>query len=162
VYHFDSKAAVAEYARQSGVPSAFFMPGLYMSGFTPQGGQLQHRDGSWIITLPSPGSSPAPLYATEDTGKYVKAMVLNKEHWLGKNFLGATKYYTFDEMIEGFKKVFPEAGKGAKFQQVPPEMFQGFLQQNGLPEFAAEELKENFELFGGVGYVSSPLLDHVA
>lgn len=30
VYHFDSKAKIAEYAKNSGVPTTQFMPGFYM------------------------------------------------------------------------------------------------------------------------------------
>jgi uncharacterized protein YbjT (DUF2867 family) len=30
VYHFDSKAKIGEYAKASGVPTTFFMPGFYM------------------------------------------------------------------------------------------------------------------------------------
>jgi hypothetical protein len=30
VYHFDSKARIGEYAKASGVPTTFFMPGFYM------------------------------------------------------------------------------------------------------------------------------------
>jgi hypothetical protein len=156
VHHFDSKAAVEAYARESGVPSVFFLPGLYMSGFTPAGGALRQLppDNAWTIALPSSGAALAPMYWTGDTGKYVKAIVLNKDQLLGKRFLGASKYYPLEGLIEAFKKVYPEAGKTAVYKQLPPDVYQGILQQNGLPEFAARELKENMMLFDDVGYVS--------
>jgi hypothetical protein len=128
-----------------------------MSGFTPEGGSLRPAppDNAWTIGLPCPATSPAPMYTTEDTGKYVKAIVLNKDKLMGKRFLGATKYYTFQQLVDAFKSVFPEAGKTAVFKQLPPDVYKGILQQAGLPEFAANELKENFMLFGDVGYVST-------
>lgn len=30
VYHFDSKARIADYAKSSGVPTTYFLPGFYM------------------------------------------------------------------------------------------------------------------------------------
>lgn len=30
VYHFNSKARIADYARSSGVPTTYFLPGVYM------------------------------------------------------------------------------------------------------------------------------------
>ena len=144
------------YAREQGVPAVFFQPGMYMSGFTPAGGSLMQLppDNTWTVALPVPANSPTPLYDPADTGKCIKAIVLNKDKLLGKRFLGATKYYTFQGVVDAFKSVFPEAGKTAVFKQLPPDVYKGILQQHGLPEFAANELKENFLLCGDVGYVS--------
>lgn len=30
VYHFDAKARIGDYAKSSGVPTTFFLPGFYM------------------------------------------------------------------------------------------------------------------------------------
>ncbi|KAK6820598.1 NMRAL1 protein [Apiospora arundinis] len=109
VYHFDSKATVEEYIRELGIPAAFFMPGFYMSNL-PGGNFRKSSDGdnaSWTLGLPFPGQTRIPMYHPGDTGKYIKAMVLNRDAVLGKRFLAATAYMTADDIVADFQKLFP-------------------------------------------------------
>lgn len=158
VYHFDSKAEVEEYARASGVPSTFFHAGFYMSN-VPSMMMRPGADGAWTFAMPIPEEAPVPVYDTEDTGKYIKAAILNREAALGKQILGATEYMTLGEMVDAFKKVFPEAGKTARYEQVTDEAHRGVLLQSGMPEFVVEDLMENFEMFRRFGYYFGEGLD---
>jgi len=98
-------------------------------------------NNDWTLGLPIPTSSKIPLLDTaDDTGKFVKGILVNREKALGKRIYGATDYYTMDEIIEAFKEDFPEAGKTAKAVSLPHEVFKGALAKNGLPAEAAEEL----------------------
>ncbi|KAF4878635.1 hypothetical protein K4K49_003657 [Colletotrichum sp. SAR 10_70] len=160
VYHFDSKAAVEEYIRTLSLPSTFFLPGLYMSNFP--GGMFRQTppDNAWAVNLPIPASAPIPLFDTvADTGKFVKGIVLNRDKVLGKRVLGATAYVTAGETVEVFKKVYPEAGKTAKYNQLTHDQFRGALKGQGMPDFVAEEMLQNMRLLDEFGYYGGEKLD---
>lgn len=92
------------------------------------------------------------LWAEEDTGKFVKGILMNRESLLGKRVLAADRYYSAEEMVQIFSDVKPEAGKGAQAVTLTPEVYEGILMNKGLPEFAAKELSENFEMLAQCGY----------
>ncbi|WYZ44353.1 hypothetical protein EsH8_VII_000789 [Colletotrichum jinshuiense] len=160
VYHFDSKAAVEEYIRTTSLPATFFLPGLYMSNLP--GGMFRQTppDNAWCLNLPIPASSPIPFFdATADTGKYVKGIVLNREKVLGKRVLASSGYTTAGEAVEVFKKVYPEAGKTARFNQLSHDQFRGALTGQGMPGFVAEEMLQNMRLLDEFGYYGGEKLD---
>ena len=99
------------------------------------------------------------MYYPPDTGKYVKAAILNRDLTLGKKILGATTYMTGDEIVEAFKKVYPEAGKTASYYEVPDQQFKDAITGMGMPEFAATELLENMKLMYDFGYYGGDSLD---
>jgi len=160
VYHFDSKAEVEDYARSVGIPATFFLPGFYMSNMP--GGMLRadpSKDNAWTFSLPVPATAPIPVFDTDDTGKYVKAAVLRRDEVLGKRVLGATAYLTGAQIVEDFKKVFPEAGKTASYNQLSESDYKAALTGNGMPEFIAQELFENMLLLDQFGYYGGESLD---
>jgi uncharacterized protein YbjT (DUF2867 family) len=160
VYHFDSKAKVEAYIRTTALPATYFMPGFYMSNLPGSSLRPSPPDNAWTLTMPVPASAPVPLFATiQDTGKFVKAILLNREKTLGKRVLAATKYYTFQEMLDEFKATFPEAGKTARYFEAPHDVYKGFLTGAGLPEFAATELLENMRLLNEGGYYGGDSLE---
>ncbi|KAI0536775.1 NmrA-like family protein [Xylaria digitata] len=157
VYHFDSKAHVEEYVRALGIPATFFMPGFYMPNIP--GGMFSKQGENWIFSLPIASTSPIPLYNPADTGKYIKAIVENKEALLGKRFLAATEYLTAQEVVDTFKSVFPEAGKTAMYFETPKDTFYAFMKGTGMPEFAVDEMFENMKLMEDFGYYGGESLD---
>ncbi|KAK4184570.1 NmrA family transcriptional regulator [Podospora australis] len=159
VYHFDGKAEVEEYARSVGLPSTFFLAGCYMSNFPGQNFRFDKDNNKWTYSLPVPGTAIIPVFDVDDTGKFVKAAILHKDQTLGKRLLGATKYMTANELVERFKKAFPEAGKTASYQQLPEEVYKNILKGAGMPEFVAQELLENMLLLDSFGYYGKESLD---
>jgi len=160
VSHFDSKAKIEDYVREIGLSATFFLPGLYMTNVP--GGFLRQAppNNDWTLALPIPGTTPVPLLNTAgDTGKFVKAILLNREKTLGKRIYGATNYYTLDEMVKQFKEQYPEAGKTAKVVELPHEVFKGILQKTGMPAEGAEELLQNMILMNEYGYYGGERLD---
>ncbi|KAI1115749.1 NMRAL1 protein [Nemania sp. NC0429] len=157
VYHFDSKAHVEAYVRSLGIPATFFMPGFYMPGIAS--GMLSKRGDSWVFSLPIGPASPIPLYDPADTGKYIKAIVDNKEALLGKRFLAATEYVTAQGVVDEFKSAFPEAGRTAAYYETPKDDFYAFMKGTGLPEFAVDELYENMVLMQDFGYYGGASLN---
>ncbi|KAJ3563304.1 hypothetical protein NPX13_g8251 [Xylaria arbuscula] len=157
LYHFDSKAHVEEYIRSLDIPATFFMPGFYMPNIP---GQMLSKQGeNWVFSLPITSSSPIPLYNPADTGKYIKAIVNNKDALLSKRFLGATEYLTAQGVVDTFKKVFPEDGKSAAYFETPKDMYFGFMKTTGMPDFVIEELYENMVLMQDFGYYGGEPLD---
>lgn len=154
MYHFDSKALVEDYVREIGLPATFFMPGFFMSNIP--GGMLRpmppHND--WTFAVPVPETAPIPLFASEDTGKWVKAIVLRRDEpgMLGRQVYAATNYFTPAEILKEFKETFPEAGKSATFYSTPHGQFLEVMKGMGLPDHGAEEMLENMRLMDEGGY----------
>ncbi|KAI1849055.1 hypothetical protein JX265_011281 [Neoarthrinium moseri] len=159
VYHFDSKALVEDYIRELGIPATFFMPGFYMTNLPGAMFRPSPPDDAWTLGMPIPATSVIPMYLPSDTGKYIKAAVLNEDKVLGKHILGATAYMTGQEVVDGFKQAFPESGKTARFFDVPEDMFRGFLKGQGSPDFVVDEMHQNMRLMNEFGYYFGEPLD---
>ena len=155
--HFDSKAAVADYIKDIGVPATFFMPGFFMSNFEDFIRQMP-PDNTWTLALPMDPDTPIPLFdAAEDTGKFVKG-ILTHPKTLGKQVLAATDYYTPTQIMSLFSKHHPKAGD-AKFLQVSKDDYKGALAGAGMPPKAQEELYENMAFMKEFGYYGHASLD---
>ncbi|KAG4035110.1 hypothetical protein MFRU_002g04570 [Monilinia fructicola] len=160
VTHFDSKAHIEEYIKQIGIPATFFLPGFYMSNIPGQMLRQLPPDNKWKLAFPIPASAPVPLLATvEDTGKFVKGILLNREKVLGKRIYGATKYYTLTEILNDFKEQFPVAGEGAENVELPHDVYKGILGSFGLNSDAQEELLQNMRLLNEFGYYGGDTLE---
>ncbi|KAH8745547.1 hypothetical protein F5883DRAFT_721830 [Diaporthe sp. PMI_573] len=152
VYQFDGKAEVEEYAKQIGIPATFFLPGIYMDSLV-QSFRQNPPGNAWVFALPMPETAPIPLFDVRNTGIWVKAIARQRDQLLGKRVLGATKYATPQEVVDGFRQAFPEAGKAATFFSMPHEMFLQVVQDSmGLPDWAAEAILEMMRLVDEGGY----------
>lgn len=153
VTHFDSKAAIEAYTRELGIPASFFLPGFYMSNLPGKMFRQLPPNNAWTLGLPIPISSPVPLLDTEeDTGKFVKGILLNREKTLGKRIYGATAYYSVEEIVKEFAEQYPEAGKGAQAVELPHAVFKDIMEKAGTPADSAEELLQNMRLMNEYGY----------
>lgn len=143
VTHFDSKAKIEQYIRQSGVPATFFMPGFYMENFLSM--IKKNEDGSYTLSLPVSGDkAKIPIFDTaQDTGLFVKA-ALKQESPSGKRILAATDYVTPDTLVSEFSEVL---SKPTNFFSAPADVFKSFL-----PPAHAQELLENMQLLEDPGY----------
>ncbi|KAL8978437.1 MAG: hypothetical protein Q9177_006405, partial [Variospora cf. flavescens] len=160
VYHFDSKAHVESYIRSIGLPSSTFMPGFYMSNLESMFNPAPQAPHAYTFAMPMPPTTPIPFFdAAEDTGKFVKAMLMKRDQVLGKHVLAATDYYPAAEVPRIFEQVKKEAGKGAQFITIDKDTYKGFLTGAGLPDFAAQELYENMAFMDEFGYYGKESLD---
>ena len=143
--------------RSTGIGFTAFMPGFYMSNFPTMimvpNTESNDKD-ALLFVFPTPSdSTKIPLFdADADTGKYVKAILKKPDQTLGKRVFAATDYYTPDQMLDTFRQVKPSAGKLIRFAQVSPDQFKQGAIGKGMPEFAAQELLENFQLLDAEGY----------
>lgn len=68
ITHFDGKAEVEEYIRESGIPASFVMPGIFMSELFSF--IRKQEDGSFMMAIPvSPGAIAPFIDASVDTGE---------------------------------------------------------------------------------------------
>lgn len=69
ISHFDGKAKIEKYIRDSKIPSTFVLPGFFMSNLLTQ--IKKGDDGKYILALPvSPEKAQVPLFdAAVDVGK---------------------------------------------------------------------------------------------
>ncbi len=108
---------------------------------------------SYILCLPADPVSAAGIFPLidikEDAGTYIKAILLNREKFLGKHVAAAEKYYSISEVVRILKEV---GGLDVVFQQISPEVFKGALMQGGAPEFFAEDVAENLQFMAEFGY----------
>jgi len=108
-----------------------------------------------------PSTTRLPLFAAEfDTGKFVKAILSNRDTMLGKRVFAATAYTTPTEIVEMFKECFSLAGKNAEFVEMKKEEFEGLLSMYGIPEVGRQDLGEMMELFGSFGYFGGENLEN--
>lgn len=161
VEHFDSKAQIEEYIRGTSLPATFFMPGFYMSNMPGGNFRQAPPNNDWTLALPIPASTPIPLLDTaDDTGKFVKGILNNREKTLGKQIYAATNYYTISEIVKEFQEQYPEAGKTAKSVEMPHSVFKGIIMKaRGVPDEIAEELLQNMRLMNEFGYFFGAKLD---
>lgn len=151
--HFDSKAKIAEYIKDIGIPASFFMPGFYMSNLP---GMIQSGDnGELTWMLPISPESKVPVFDTKgDTGKYVLAILkkgLEDKSVFGKEYPAAVRYMTPKEIID---TVAEHKGVKGHFIEVPEDGFIKALEDKGMPHHAADDLTANMLLMNkdGVGY----------
>ena len=115
----------------------------------PGAGLRKGDNGKYVFALPVASDAQIPLINIEsDTGKFVKAILMNRDEALGKEYYGAVRYYTPQEVVDDFIKVFPEDGKGASFYQLPDEKYKAMLGSMGMPDKIQEELLQNMKLLG--------------
>jgi uncharacterized protein YbjT (DUF2867 family) len=143
VDHFDSKADVEEYIESikggSGLVASYWMPGFFMSNL--KGMIRPGPDGVPTLSLPwdAQKTRVAMLDVVADTGKFVAGLLLADPKSVdGFRVNGTSEWRSPHEIIEILNKT---AGTNAKFQEVPADVYEGFL-----PEPIAKELTENMLL----------------
>lgn len=114
--------------------------------------RLDPETGGWTFALPVPGTTRIPLLNPADTGKFVAAAILQREKTLGKRIQGASEYLTCEEIVGAFRRVFPEAGKKARFKQLGEEEYKGALVGKGMGTGVTQELWENMVMLEAPGY----------
>lgn len=144
VTHFDGKAAIEQYIRDSGVKGTFVLPGFFMSNMFDM--IQKGEDGAYTLALPcNPQKSKIPVFnVAEDMGRFAKPAIRDFPEHAGKRILAATDFLSPEKVMEEFSSV---TGKTGKAIEIPPEVFKSFL-----PEAIAEETCENMMLLEEPGY----------
>ena len=123
--HFDVKAEIEDYIRAQPIKSAFFAPGSFMQNFTHFMAPRPTGDGTYAIANFVKPETQLPLVdIVDDTGKYVGAVLAEPDKYEGKVFSAATKLYPYSEIV---KKMSEATGKTVKYNQLPLNVWKGFL-----------------------------------
>jgi uncharacterized protein YbjT (DUF2867 family) len=85
--HFDSKAAVTEFARKSGIPFVNVQAGFYASNFTGAFKFTKQPDGSYAITVPFSPDAVLPVIDMQDYGIFVREAIESPEFGPGTEIL---------------------------------------------------------------------------
>jgi len=150
ILHFDGKAEIEQYIRDSGVPATFVLAGTFMSNFFQT---LKKQGDTYTLAFPvNTETSQIPLFDVEaDTGKFVAAALKQYPSTTGTRILAATDYYTPTRIVTEFSEV---TGHKAQAIQIPEDTFKSFF-----PAPIAQELLENILLFDDVGYYNGESLE---
>lgn len=146
VPHFDSKAAIDDYAesvRGDKLTVSYFHPAFFLQNF--DGMAQKGEDGSYSITLPIDPSARVPLIdAVADTGKWVAGIFEAGAAANGKK-VQAVSFWT--DMQTFSSQLGTALGKKVIYNHVPADVFKSFL-----PEAIAHELTENMKLVDQYSY----------
>ncbi|KAJ5767232.1 uncharacterized protein N7511_004848 [Penicillium nucicola] len=153
ITHFDGKASVERYIRESGLTASFVMLGIFM---TEMHTMIQKQeDGSFILPIPVSSSAVAPFIdAGTDTGNFVRAALNNPPQTNSQVIYAASDYYSFDDLARDFESVI---GAPLSIITVPSETFKATL-STFLPPNMAEEIFENLILLEDPGYYAGASL----
>lgn len=154
VLHFDEKAEVEEYLRSKPIKSAFFAPAMFMQNFTTGSSPKSLGDGTYgIFNFINPDKKVPLLDIVGDSGKFVGAILADPERYEGKVISAAENLYSMSEVAQILSK---SSGKTVKYNQIPKDVFRGFL-----PAPAADDLVEMFEHMNDYGYFGPQMQDLV-
>lgn len=81
---------------------------------------------------------------TQHQGKFIVAIIRNRDTLVNSRILGATDYYTPKQILDTISSV---TKKPTRFLQVSGEVYKSFL-----PEFMAQEMLENHLFIESPGY----------
>lgn len=146
VPHFDSKAAIDDYAesvRQDKINISYYHPAFFLQNFDSMA--QKGEDGSYSITLPIDPSTRIPFIdAVADTGKWVASIFEAGAAANGKK----VQAVSFWSDMQSFSSDLGSAlGKKVTYNNVPADVFKSFL-----PAAVADELTENMKLIDQYSY----------
>ncbi|KAJ7628666.1 NAD(P)-binding protein [Roridomyces roridus] len=151
VYHFESKAAVTEYARQIGAPFVDVQAGFYAVNIieSPMA-RTKLEDGSLALEWPLPPTTRMPMIDTAyDYGLYVRQVFELPV------FPSGSEVRTAGEMIPAgdiASQIAELTGKKVVFKQITTEDYSGRLRAFGLPPNIVQDLIECWVAFDECGY----------
>ena len=149
VLHFDSKAIVEDYIGSLDIPSTFLHVGVFMSYVLLMVSPVSPGSKSYKISLPIPKTATVPLISvTEDVGKYVKSILLNREKVLGKQICAAEKYYGLDEIVNVLRE---DGGLDVVYEQCSEKEYREGLAAIGVPKFFQEDMAQNMKYISSYG-----------
>jgi hypothetical protein len=96
------------------------------------------------------------ISVNEDTGKYVKAILLNREKVLGKPISVGQKDYSADDVVRIMRDV---GGLDVVAEQITDEEYRKQLAMRGVPDFFIDDMSANMRYMQTYGFFSGKTLD---
>ncbi|KAL5343572.1 hypothetical protein BJX70DRAFT_114948 [Aspergillus crustosus] len=127
VDQFDVKAEIEAYIRALPLKSSFIAPGMFMQNLSTIMSPRKQDDGTYLIVGVNDPDTKIPLIeAAADTGEYVVPLLEDAEDNNGKVIYAGSHLSSFSEIADTISKV---SGKTVKYQQIPGEVYAGFMKQ---------------------------------
>ncbi|KAJ7212822.1 hypothetical protein B0H12DRAFT_1275867, partial [Mycena haematopus] len=141
VWHFDGKAVVTSYGRQSGVPFVDVQAGAYATNFfAPPYAPTKQDDGSFELTLPSDPTTVIPFIDTvRDYGTFVRYVLEQDVFPDGAEFVAYGEHITVQDLVLQWSQ---GTGKTIKFKQIPSKQFKEILEGAGFPPHIVLDMSE--------------------
>ncbi|KAF3402777.1 NmrA-like family domain-containing protein 1 [Talaromyces pinophilus] len=137
VYHFDGKAEIERYIRDSGVPATFILAGVFA---TEMRRLINWQGDKYVLALPVDEDAQIPLIdIRQDMGLFVKAAIKNRSSVLAQKIYASAAYYTPQQIVDDFSAVIE---KPAVFMKISEQVFKSFIEEE-----KAQELYETVMLF---------------
>ena len=145
VSNFDSKAAVEAYVRTLPIQGVFFAPGAFMQNLLGMSAPRPVGDGTYAIAnVHTPETLFPWIDVAGDTGKWVGAALAEPDKLNGKFLAASSGLLSLTEATEILSKV---TGKTVKYNQLPVEVYKGFL-----PPGAGDAVVDMFLFMQDYGY----------
>jgi uncharacterized protein YbjT (DUF2867 family) len=153
VKHFDGKNEVEEYIKSIGLPVTSICIGCYMSNFGTLLPILPNGDGTQTLTLPivKEDTYLDLVDTASDTGPFVKAILQNKDKYVGQRLPVVGDRLTTKQMADTYTKV---TGIPTKFQTMTKEALEGPFSYLNNDEFL--DMLTWFRDFGYYGNIYGP------
>ncbi|KAG4433673.1 hypothetical protein IFR05_010841 [Cadophora sp. M221] len=152
VPHFDGKADIEKYIRNTGVPCTFVLPAYFMSNYSAFKMMAKQEDGSYMLAYPISKDAKIPLIDPgSDMGLFVKAAIKHQSKVPGNQVLAAADYYTPEQLVSEFTEV---TGKKAIYVQITSEVYKSFC-----PAPMADEMLDNHLYLESPGYYAGRSLE---
>ncbi|KAJ7158033.1 NAD(P)-binding protein [Mycena crocata] len=150
VYHFDSKAAITEYGRQSGVPFVNVIAGFYASNFLEPWKITKQPDGTCAMELAVKPSAVLPVIDVEtDYGLFVRQVLELPVFPAGREVYTSSQDISLED-IAG--QLSAATGKTVVLKVVSVEEWQKSYEAAGFTPAIATELIEMYRFADEIGY----------
>ncbi|PVF95818.1 NAD(P)-binding protein [Serendipita vermifera] len=142
VPHFDTKARVDDYLKESGIPrtsvyTTFFVENIGMPFFFAL---KRDKAGNILIDIPFKTDGPIPIIAASDIGKWALVAFKNPDEWIGKDLKVIVEWKTPREIA---KIVEEEYGEKVVIKEVDKAQWKA--NKTAIPNF--EEAWLNLQFF---------------
>lgn len=123
-----------------------------MQNFNADFGPRPLGDGTYgIFNTIAPDRKVPLIDITNDSGKYVGAILADPERYEGKVVSAAAGHYSMNEVAKTISEL---TGKTVKYNQITEEVYRGFL-----PPQAADDLVGMFKYMNDYGYFGPQMKD---
>ncbi|KAJ7191846.1 NAD(P)-binding protein [Mycena pura] len=150
--HFDGKAVVTEYGRQSGVPFANVQAGWYMQNFLTSPMMLAKQpDGTtaasfaWCIRP----TTVLPMIDIDDYGLYVRRVIESTVFPDGVDVNTTSEDITAEDLV---RQLSDATGKHIIIKQLTPEECYANFTALGVPSTTATDIIDGFRFIDEFGY----------
>ncbi|KAK9824411.1 hypothetical protein WJX72_010092 [[Myrmecia] bisecta] len=140
VPHFQTKAAIAEHLRQSGVPHTLLLTSFFFENFS-NGPYLKYLDGSYGYISNLKPDAAVPAHAVGDIGATAAVIFSNPSKYVGKTVPVAYERFKLPDALQIISDV---TGKRFKYVHLSDKQFWSLPFPGGL----AKDLSNMFRYYG--------------